>query len=444
MDNTDDVVIPLEPNNPPPDIDNPAIPLADPVADAKASSANIHDAKRDFFADASDDEPPATPHTPPKPTEAAPPAKDEPAVATPKEGDKDDDDDLIPQPDDDAIPAEDQQIIDEWNEEKAERARQALDKAKKTEDKTDDTKPPEEPAADDAATEFKTDAGLTYKVTTSDGKTVDLAQKDAKLVLNFNGKETEVDVSKIPDLVSMGLSSGTKNLQVKHQLGQLTQEAQRLQRVSAELEAREGDINRFWTDPDYRAAVEKNMEEANRPENRVAMAEAKTARVEQEAVHKESVNYANWYESTHVGPKLEQLSAAHPGVPPDVIQDKYNVVLAQFGETELAVTRQGNQFVASSPQAWARFQSMLDHDLPAMIAKVDSDIKATMNGSTEAAELEAKKAKAEAEAANTKAELLRNKAADRQPKSSGLPPNREKPAPKIKTYQDGKKWLQED
>lgn len=296
------------------------------------------------------------------------------------------------------------------------------------------------------AQEFRTADGLRYRAIGPKGELFDPLSEFSghNLEVFFDGKWHGVPVEKLPAYLGNALL-------FNRQQKTLAESRQQLQQREAQLAEREAEIDRFFSDAEYRRAVEAELDKLQTPEGQLELREQELRQERQQRQGRELQEATQVVQTHVVEPVLAQLVKDNPLVGENMIGAMYASALTRFPPGALKVVRQRDGFYPVNPTAWAEFTRLLQEELPAGVAAEQQRLAALatpkngdepkQQGKPSKEDVAARKSKADQEAALVRGELAKNRVATRTSQSAGLPPNREKPKQRITTIQGAKKWL---
>jgi hypothetical protein len=300
--------------------------------------------------------------------------------------------------------------------------------------------PPADPAPTADTQEFRTQDGLRYRLVGQDGAVRDpLAElQGASIEVFHDGAYRKIPVEKLPVYLNNALLFNKAQ-------GSLAQARQTLQQREEELVRRESDVERFFSDPDYRAKVESELERLASPEGQLEQTQEQLQQYRQRDEQTEQTQAAQMVQTQVVVPVVGRLAEQNPLVSQGVIEAMLGAAVGQFppGALKLSRTRDGG-WSPVNPAAWGRFTQILKADLPAAVAAEQQRLAGLKGTPKDDTGVAARKSQAAQEAETVRKELRVNRTAQRMPQSQGLPPNRERPREPITTIQQGRRWLNSD
>lgn len=432
----------LTPDNPPPSVDDRSVPQFDEAHEAKQRAATIGERRRSFFSDSADEAPARPrPARPPKP--AGKPAQKNAPQAT-DEGAADHRRVLFTDyMTEEEVGEHAERLVEELDEgegtEPAE-PEEAAGEPAEAETEAGEPQPEAQPGAQEI--EFRNADGMRYRVRRPDGKYSDLsALSGHHIEVPFNGEYRAVPADKVPNLLGLGLLYSQKSQAIRQAEEQIEQERYRLHQAAQQLQQERDEIDRYWSDPEYRALVEREREYMETPEGRAQAERRRNERLQEQIAERDRREARDLVYNQQIAPAFEQLVKENPLVKPEKIGKLLKAAMAEFGHRDLELRRTERGWVPVNWPAWNRFQKLLREDWPAEVRAEQAELAELVGKQKKQSDDEVRKAKAEAEAAMTKAELARNAAASKVPSTPGLAPSRERPRQRITTIQQGRAWL---
>lgn len=299
-----------------------------------------------------------------------------------------------------------------------------------------------EAAAATTAQEFRTPDGYRYRLVGADGKPRDvLAElKGTSLEVFADGEFRKIPIEKLPVVVNNAVL-------FNKQQGALAQAKQSLSEREQAIVDREAEVERFFSDPEYRARVERELEEAASPEGQLKIKDQQVQEARNEVAIRDMQEAQVLVNDNIVSPVLNAIAEHHPLVSTAVIESFYSAAMMEFQPGDLKLVKgRDDQFKPVNPRHWQRLSHILQHDLPAKVAAEQQRLAGlgVKQGQNPKDDVASRKTKAAAGAKVVREELRVNRTAQRLPHSAGLRPNRDKPRPAITTIQQGRKWLNGD